>query len=464
MSSDDAAFDVRIWSLRKYAGARGTTYTARWRVHGRDFQKTYGTRKLADSFRSELQIAANSGEAFSTESGLPRSMGTTTSKTWYQHACEFVDHKWPHASARHRKGIAEALTIVTAALVTDASSAPEPAVLRRALFRWAFNTQARRSELSDEDFLAIQWIESHSVPLLRLREPRTLRTALDAISVKLDGTPASASTLARKRSALFSALEYAVELEHLDVNPLDRLSWKPPASTDLVDRRVVVNPEQGRALLRAVLLIAPEVEGFFAGLYYAGLRPAEARNLRLSDCTLPETGWGELLLTGSHQVSGRAWTDSGRSGEERSLKHRSAKEIRRVPAHPELVETLHRHVAKFELGVDGHLFVVRTGKRGVPLSPPYQNPISMGMAYRVWHKAREQALSAQQFKSMLARRPYDLRHACLSTWLNAGVPATQVAEWAGHSVNVLLRVYAKCLDGQDEIAKKRIDSALHMES
>jgi integrase len=70
------------------------------------------------------------------------------------------------------------------------------------------------------------------------------------------------------------------------------------------------------------------------------------------------------------------------------------------------------------------------------------------------------ALSERQYNSMLARRPYDLRHACLSTWLNAGVPATQVAEWAGHSVNVLLRVYAKCLDGQDEAARRRIELAL----
>jgi hypothetical protein len=35
-----------------------------------------------------------------------------------------------------------------------------------------------------------------------------------------------------------------------------------------------------------------------------------------------------------------------------------------------------------------------------------------------------------------------------------------VAEWAGHSVEMLLRVYAKCLDGQDEIAKHRITTAL----
>ena len=64
------------------------------------------------------------------------------------------------------------------------------------------------------------------------------------------------------------------------------------------------------------------------------------------------------------------------------------------------------------------------------------------------------------YSSPLARRPYDLRHAAVSLWLNAGVPATQVAEWAGHSVNVLLRVYAKCIYGQDEAAKQRVQAAL----
>ena len=62
--------------------------------------------------------------------------------------------------------------------------------------------------------------------------------------------------------------------------------------------------------------------------------------------------------------------------------------------------------------------------------------------------------------SPLARRVYDLRHACVSTWLNGGVPPAQVAEWAGHSVAVLLRIYAKCIDGQDQIAKRRIEDAL----
>ncbi|MEU6035279.1 hypothetical protein ABZ801_07695 [Actinomadura sp. NPDC047616] len=48
----------------------------------------------------------------------------------------------------------------------------------------------------------------------------------------------------------------------------------------------------------------------------------------------------------------------------------------------------------------------------------------------------------------------------MSTWLNGGVPPTQVAEWAGHSVDVLLRIYAKCIEGQYQAARRRIEDAL----
>ena len=74
-------------------------------------------------------------------------------------------------------------------------------------------------------------------------------------------------------------------------------------------------------------------------------------------------------------------------------------------------------------------------------------------------RARPAALTAKEQASPFARRPYDLRHACLSTWLNGGVYPTQVAEWAAHGVEVLLRIYAKCVVGQDVLAKRRISEA-----
>jgi hypothetical protein len=48
----------------------------------------------------------------------------------------------------------------------------------------------------------------------------------------------------------------------------------------------------------------------------------------------------------------------------------------------------------------------------------------------------------------------------VSLWLNSGVPATEAARRAGHGVAVLLKVYAHCIDGQDNAANKRIDDAL----
>jgi integrase len=62
--------------------------------------------------------------------------------------------------------------------------------------------------------------------------------------------------------------------------------------------------------------------------------------------------------------------------------------------------------------------------------------------------------------SPLARTPYDLRHAAVSTWLNGGVPSTTVAEWAGHSVEILHKIYAKCLDGQAASVRQRVEAAL----
>ncbi|GGQ27468.1 hypothetical protein [Streptosporangium pseudovulgare] len=79
---------------------------------------------------------------------------------------------------------------------------------------------------------------------------------------------------------------------------------------------------------------------------------------------------------------------------------------------------------------------------------------------RIWDKAHRAALSPEEYGSPPAKRVYDLRHARLSTWLNAGISPKQVAEWAGNSMEVLLRTYARCLVGQDEVSMRRISEAL----
>ncbi len=454
------SLDVRVWSIRKKTGKRGSTYVVRWAVQGNGKQRTFTSAKFADSFRSTLLVASREGQGFDVETGLPPTlMPRVDPNTWFNHALAYTRFKWPDASPRYRKDIADALTTLTVALVREGATPGRDLDLRRALNLWAFNATAQQAPIPVAHAAAIDWIRRESLPLAALQQAAVLRGAVTALSTTLDGRSAAKATIIRKRATLNNALQYAVELGALDGNPMGRVKQRLAKSDSAIDRRIVVNPHQARALLAAVRKRDPALEGFFACLYYAGLRPAEARNVRFDDFVLPPDGWGSVVLTGSHQYSGSAWTDTGKADEERQLKHRSRQDIRRVPLHPELVEILKRHTDRFACGVSGRLFVTRTGRAGVPIAAPFQNPVSMGIVYSAWHRARHAALTPKQEVSSLARRPYDLRHACLSTWLNAGVPPAQVATWAGHGIEVLLRVYANCLDEQEESARLRIEGA-----
>lgn len=214
-----------------------------------------------------------------------------------------------------------------------------------------------------------------------------------------------------------NALQYAVEIEALPANNLDKIGWSAPKVSDVVDRHVVINPRQARELLTAVTYVGPldrgqHLRGFFAVLYYAGLRPAEAQALRLHDCALPEEGWGHLTLTASSPEANRRWSDTDDAHERRALKHRARAATRHVPIPPELVAILHEHLAEFGTSPDGRVFHTRRG--GVIGSTSYAD---------AWAKARALALTPDQVLSPLARRPYDLRHAAVSLWLNSGIPA-----------------------------------------
>jgi integrase len=188
---------------------------------------------------------------------------------------------------------------------------------------------------------------------------------------------------------------------------------------------------------------------FFACLYYAGMRPSEAASLRKADCHLPEKGWGRIDLAETSPMAGVDWTDNGEVRQVQGLKHRAENEIRPVPIPPELVRLLRQHIDRYGVAEDGRLF---RAARGGHLSES---------AYgRVWRDARAKALTADQIRSPLAGRPYDLRHAAVSLWLNGGVPATEVARRAGHGVAVLLKVYAGCIDGEEAEVNRRIERAL----
>ncbi len=108
---------------------------------------------------------------------------------------------------------------------------------------------------------------------------------------------------------------------------------------------------------------------------------------------------------------------------------------------------LREHIARFGTGPDGRIF-----------RSEQDNPVQASTWWQVWQKVRRAALDEGQLDSPLVARPCDLRHAGVTRWLNEGIDQASVAAWAGHSVEVLQRIYVHVIAGQDEALIARMDA------
>ncbi|SEK30999.1 tyrosine-type recombinase/integrase [Nonomuraea pusilla] len=448
-------YDVKLGGVQYRADRATPIYVARWRVAGKARSKSFRTKGLANAFLSDLRQAAKSGEEFDIATGLPASMLAQESRgpSFLEFAQTYVLRRWNASAARTRETDAYALLSLIPALVADIPGRPGDEELRDVLRNHALLPEKRRSPLTGEQAAALRWLEKASLSLASLGEARILRGTLDAIAVTFAGSPAGANTVRRKRAVLHHLLEHAVELKVFPSNPLDEIKWTAPKAVTVVDPRTVVSPAQARQLLEAVAKVGRKrgrrLKALFACMYYAALRPEEAADLRLRNCNLPESGWGLIVLERARPQGTKRWSNSGETHESRSLKHRADKDTREIPIPPVLVAMLREHITEHGTAEDGRIF--QTGTGGTYSSSAYSY---------VWQEARRLALTPAQVASSLAARPYDLRHAAVSLWLNAGVPAPEVAKRAGHSVDVLLRVYAKCIDGEQDHVNSKIHSAL----
>ncbi|MBM9620566.1 tyrosine-type recombinase/integrase [Streptomyces zhihengii] len=466
-------FDVDIWSIRKRAG-RPKPWELRWRVGERPHSRSFKLKPQADGRRAELMTALRDHQQFDEETGLPAAeLMARTSPSWYEHVTQYVLMKWPRAAAKHRASIAESLSVVTPMLVTTKRGAPPAAVLRAALYQWAFRAvrnaegswvPRHTAEQPPADIrAALDWIAANSRKVKDLEDPTLLRPALEALSLRLDGKKAAENTVRRKRMVLSNVLRYTVDEKGLlSANPLPRVDWSPPESDDEIDFRFVPGPVLARSLLGAVRDSGPRgahLHAFFGCLYYAAMRPGEIVALKESDCTLPPNSpecvqkWGELLLGESRPEVGGGWTDDGASYEKRGLKRRRSGATRTVPIPPVLVHLLREHIARYGTTDDGRLF--RAARGGRVASTEYCD---------LWEKARAAVLAPAEAKSPLAAVPYSLRHAGVSLWIKSGVDPAEVAARAGHSIAVLYRFYAKILKGGQQHSNDLISRALDGEA
>ncbi|MFF4804011.1 tyrosine-type recombinase/integrase [Streptomyces sp. NPDC001351] len=372
---------------------------------------------------------------------------------WYNFAVQFADAQWHRTAGNSRKNTAKALMTATVALLRTPPAAFKSVDVRTALREFAFNTR-RREEASAEVLTILKWVERNTMSMAAWEDPAKVDEVLHALGTKLDGTRAAASSVKRNRRILNVAMEYAVKHRILRTNPLPKGRGSVPKTSSAIDKRSLLNPEQAARLLGWVRRRprgGKRLHAFFATLYYAGPRPEEVVAMDVADVRLPEEGaddqWCELLFHTAQPEVGKNWTDDGEIHEERGLKGRAADDTRVVPGHPSLTRILREHIKTKHLKPGDLLF---QGEKGEMLAG--------SVIRRAWRSARKEVLTPEEFASPLGKRVYDLRHTCLTRWLNDGVPPAQVAEWAGNSVPVLLAIYARCVSGQLRDLKRRMEA------
>lgn len=106
----NTSYDVKFWEIRRNETSKTPSYVVRWKVGGRQKSKTLRTKALAENLLSDLRQAAKRGEAFDMETGLPLSMlQAKSARTVFEFVRAYIDMKWPHAAAKSRDSMSDAL-------------------------------------------------------------------------------------------------------------------------------------------------------------------------------------------------------------------------------------------------------------------------------------------------------------------------------------------------------------------
>ena len=454
-----STYQVRFWEIKVLkpdtkGRLRKRPFGVRWVTAGREQSEWFITKTLARAYLNKLVQAANRGEAFDIVTGLPESMYREQhSPSLLRVAREFLQDVWPDISPNSRGRLVDGLAVAVHGFLDDEIDA-NPADVRRALTSLALPPESARVEGNSHLAGIVEWLEQHSRKVAELADETETARLGRKLLVKLDGGKARVRTVDTRRGSLVQALSFAVDRQYLAANPFS--GWSPSRfqSGVAIDPGVVVNPVQARSLLAAVTYVRPRSRNvswrpFFATLYFAGTRPGEARSLAVDNCHLPSSGWGKLILPNSLGRSAARFSDDGEIYQVRPLKHRPEEATREVPIPPELVRILAEHIEQQGVASDGRLF--RTAAGG---------PVPNASYTDIWRLARRYGLAPIQVASQLARRPYDLRHAAVSSWIAAGVPLPEVARRAGQTVQILTSVYAKVIYGATDQMNRRIEDFL----
>ena len=458
--SRDHLHDFHLWTIETRKG-RKTPFRVRWTVAGRQFGRSFATMALAESFRASLITAARNGEGFDTESGLPESMERTPPRHHVLPARSRIrrrgvarrrgqdprvhhrspdprrPRRHPRAGRHTRPGRPAART----------AQGPQPGRARR---------RARRAR-GQGHRLARQGIppgQRPRRPLSRLRRPRRPgrqpRRQARRPRILLPPPPRPAprprlrrpqeAARPRTRSAKATCPKAGAPRKPRTTPstraPSEAPPWSPPCSQACGTVGRTARPPVPGVLRLHVLRHDAPLRSRRA--HPGRLPPARAPAGATSPSPTPAPPQARPTPTTARSTSTAASKAAPRAGPAPEPAGPSG----RSPSRPSSSQLLRAHLQQFGAAPDGRLF---RSENGTPLQP--------STWWQVWQKVRATSLTPGQLASPLMKRPYDLRHSGVTWRLNSGVPATEVAAWAGHSVEMLMRVYARCVDR----ARARLD-------
>ena len=169
-------------------------------------------------------------------------------------------------------------------------------------------------------------------------------------------------------------------------------------------------------------VLPPHHRLFYQIRYYCGLRPGETIALRWSDYRNGEFHVSRSIVEG---VEGSTKTDQART----------------VPVHPVVARALNDQSVR------------QLGDNRIVLN--YQ-----GQPYTTASGPAKALVRAMQKTGVRYRNPYNVRHACATRMLEAGMKPGYCASVLGHSLQVFFQTYARWINAEESAEQARIWATL----
>jgi len=429
------------------------SYDVRFRVDRWTFRVGHERKAHADAFADRLVEHFAAGCLFDAEARrFIEPAATKAGPSFLDVVTEHFRRRWPTWSPARRQDSQRELARACIHLVrgeapalTAAERAAADEYLRRVVL-----TVVEEPDRRDGDAAWERWFARWSLPFQEVADHH-LSTFLEEVrTVALDGTRRvlAPTSIARTRAVVRAVFTAARKRRVIDWDPWEAVEWSIATEDEQIDPDLVPDQAQVLDLAEACGAADPRYTCFVLVQGICGLRPGEARNLRRRDFDL-DSAPALVTVRGSYSDVPERFFSEGES-RDRPLKGRGAKARRTIPIPAALTQRFRTHLAEFvPARPDALAFSTPTGRR-IHLSNFHRD---------VWHPARCRAF--EEGSPLRRLRRHDLRHAAITSWLNAGVTLKTAQRWSGHrTASVLLNTYLGVMRDDLGTSVERTEAAL----